>query len=305
MDDDDDGEENGKQADRPKPDQDQKVLPVKDMTREQREHVAKGKDFADLPAADAMATTRDPTSTDIHGGKEFYHSPFAETVSDLGNIDNLNRTTPAVEEALPADEVASGPRLSKSERRREERAQAPTHDATPDISVDTLKDQSRYKTTRESPRDFDHYNPASSSVFDYLVDDVKTPIPGSSLGTAASTILSNGQPSSEPDTTHEPRFEDRKTIEEFSMPYRASTFNEAELEERIPRSKSGNASDPEDWERSSDSRKSKKKKASSKSDIGTSSKAASALAAAAIAAVCSYHCSRRRLLHLREEKEEV
>ena len=213
---------------------DQKVSSVEEITPEQRNHAAKGKGFNDLPQSDDGTRARDfatggnePTPTvdleDLFEGQKFYQSPFSETVSDLGDLGPQPKKGPSfiedtkppgtpkggvsaptpedihAEERKPSVEnVPSGPRMSKSERRRMERGMSSTEAVPSEITSERAEEPS----TRES----DPSIPTSKSVFDYLVDDEgKSLPPASALGVAASSVLSNGQTTRDVPTSAEPR----------------------------------------------------------------------------------------------------
>ena len=255
---------------------------------------------------------------DILRESPFHPQASSETVDDLAD---LNRPEPQTgpgfveDEKLPAtpkgdlprssdiaargaettsatEEAPSSPRLSKSDRRRMERA-ASLED---NIESTTLP---RPQEDRAVPFE----EPESSHAFDYLVDeDGKSLPPASALGVAATTVLSDGRRSSTDaarDTLASSIKASSDEVEDFSKPKRSFTFDDATRDETRSRSKADYASDPEDWERS-DLKKRKDRKRSSKNEAGSGSKAAligaatgAAVAAATAAAEDDFYSSEK------------
>ena len=211
----------------------------------------------------------------------FYESPFGEPVKDLGITTGVQlparseakgsatTTKGQQEQELLEDETAEsdipatspGARLSKSERRRRERA-TPSTDQAPLSMSEQL----------QSEPDSDAFTPmpGNDSVFDYMVDhkgSISIP-PASVLGIGASAILAadqvaKGNNQHEDDAARQAADEH----DQSSKPRRSSTFDESTPSQARSGSKTGYQSDPEDWERSTD-KKSRNRKSSSKSDVG-------------------------------------
>ena len=226
---------------------DRGIPPVEEMTREQREHLAKGKDFADLPG------TFDTSSKD---------GPPSDRYKD----DKRRVSAEPRDQDHRTDVVEIEPRVSKSERRRMERAAS-------------LEDQTQYVPTAKTP----DKDASTGAVFDYLVDENGKPLPPSSALEYQDSSVSSRAPAE--------RERVRPTADEgFSKPKRASTFGDDYKDKKKgSRSRSGYSSDPEDRERSR-SRSRNGDKRSAKSDIGLGATAAVAAnaAAASLAAIAAH-----------------
>ena len=225
----------------------------------------------------------------------FYQTPFAETVSDLGMMDGdhansrsdlarldlihekridstrKNEASEYDKTEIQGPESSPGPRTSKSEQRRRERA-----NSSPDAEHPSVAERHHGETERdfaETPT-----IPGNDSVFDYLVnqkgDSSASP---AVLGLGAAAVLAVEQVM-KPAGQHSD-FASSKAEEDPhlpSQPKRSSTFDDSGPRRSRSGSKADYQSDPEEWERSSD-KKSRKSKSSSKSDVGgkTSSKSKS------------------------------
>ncbi|ETN40173.1 uncharacterized protein HMPREF1541_04449 [Cyphellophora europaea CBS 101466] len=258
------------------------VPPVEQMSAEQREHLSKGKGFADMPGSFDAPQHDTPvvevSLDDLLDRRAGYEAPLSETMSDLVDITKVPKTGHGFVEdtelpETPRDEHPSrdardvpqvspeivdvAPRLSKSERRRMERAAS-------------LEGTSQYAPgTTSEPRDQD------SEVFDYLVDDEGRPLPPSSaLNHGVESVPSQGGR-----TERERVRPTNDDTEGYAKPKRASTFDDDfASDKRRSKSKSDYVSDPEDWERSPSRNRDQR---SAKSDIGSGTKAAVAAGAAA------------------------
>ncbi len=233
--------------------------------------------------------TKAPTQSNESGSghsQTFYQSPFTESVGDVGAMGDYN--SPQPEAGRPATimeqerratdddqseqdqmmepqrlETLPGPRLSKSEQRRRERASSSVNAVTPS----GFERSSELEEDSVTPPPV----PGTDSVFDYMVDNKAKSVPSASiLGFGASAILAADQMAEAKDS------HDHSSSREFvetdmpSKPRRSSTYDDSKPPPSRSDSKTGYQSDPEDWERSSD-RKSKKSKSNSKIDVGAKS----------------------------------
>ena len=267
------------------------------------------------------------------GGKSFYQSPFAETAetaSDLGTVvvasdvpktghgfveDQELPPTPgdgfdanerepnfSNTEELDVPVVRAESRLSKSERRRMERAALANETSR---SVGPFgENASEEEELGDLPK-----VPGDISVFDYLVGENGETLPSVSvLGAATSTIgqgvsalraaasdvlqgHSNiqGDGAAAGEDSHDDRHDQRTVaLDEVTRPQRASTSEDLQLQPSRAKTNPDFASDPEEWEKLSSVKKAKdKKKRSSKSDIGVGSKSALVGSVAAAASVAT------------------
>ena len=291
------------------------IPPVEEMTAEQREHLSKGHDFADMPGSfedrEPAQEDHEPTPTtevnleDVLGSEQFYKGPSSGTVDDSkdevpntghGFIEDTEiPATPRDEvpsmsggvhdedEISDAREVVPEPRQSRSEKRRMERI-PPSAEAVP-ISFENAAPP---PPAPPMPTTADLKQTPSSSVFDYLVGDDGKSLPSTSaLEATAGSVMTSGKVSprdasnatSEPEQNRSAMLDDIKNFK-FSKPRRAETFDDTKTGRQSSKSKSDYTSDPEDWERSS----SKKDKSKSKSDVSAGGMAAMAGIAAAAAA---------------------
>jgi hypothetical protein len=227
-----------------------------------------------------------PTSHDLAAldsqeqPRAVYQSPFAETVSDLAvhhEMDEQTRDTSKSalrangeevkddEELTDSKPFESSPavRMSKSERRRLERASSSSEvpKTFGDFSApEALPRESETASTKQIPED--------DSVFDYMVDSHGDSVPSASmLGMGAAAVLSSSllaRDEGEDDASVPMAAE--ADVGSLGKLRRSTTFDEPVS----PRSASAThyQSDPEEWERTG-AKKSKKSKRSSKNDIGS------------------------------------
>ena len=319
------------------------VPPVEEMTVEQREHLSKGHDFADMPGSfedrEPVQEDHEPTPAvevdleDVLGSGQSYRSPFSETVGDLkGEVpdtslgfieDTKLPATPNDEETSMSGgvhdedevgdvrEVVPEPRQSRSEQRRMERV-APPAEAVPM----TFENAAPPPPPPPMPTATDLKQTPTSTVFDYLVgDDGKSLPSASALGATASSVLTSGKVStrdasgatSDPKQDRSAMLDDIKNFK-FSRPVRAETFDDTKTGRRSSKSKTDYTSDPEDWERSSSKKDISK---SSKSDVSAGGMAAMAGIAAAAAAAAKnrevdiYNKDKRTSRKSQQESENI
>ncbi|EXJ63233.1 hypothetical protein A1O7_03680 [Cladophialophora yegresii CBS 114405] len=215
----------------------------------------------------------------------FYQSPFAESVSDVGamgdfhtparseaeSLRTIEETHARHEESRNEDdtsepqvlEISPGPRTSKSEQRRRERASS-LADINQPFGSEQRSAEDESDTASPPPV------PGTDSVFDYLVNGkAENAASASVLGLGASAVLVADQVAKSGDEHEQTRTPVPAEEDQPLKPKRSSTFDESKSRRSRSGSKAGYQSDPEDWERSAD--KSGKPKSSSKSDIGTKS----------------------------------
>ena len=313
------------------------------MTAEQREHLSKGHDFADMPGSfedrEPVQEDHEPTPTvesnleDVLGSGQFYKGPSSGTVDDLkGEVPNTghgfieDKEIPATprdevpsmsggvhdeDEISDAREVVLEPRQSRSEKRRMERI-PPSAEAVP-ISFENAAPP---PPAPPMPTTADLKPTPSDTVFDYLVgDDGKTLPSASALEATAGSVMTSGKVStrdassatSDPEQNRSAMLDDIKNFK-FSKPRRAETFDDTKQEGDPPSQRPSYTSDPEDWERSS-SKKDKSK--SSKSDVSAGGMAAMAGIAAAAAAAAKnreadfYDNNKKKSRRSQQESENV
>ncbi|RMZ92618.1 hypothetical protein DV736_g177, partial [Chaetothyriales sp. CBS 134916] len=148
------------------------------------------------------------------------------------------------EHAPLAEEVPVGPRPSKSERRRIERAAA----APP--GGDNSSIPSEHPHGRGEERSISAHDapsvPGTESVFDYLVDGDGKPLPpASALGAAAASAVSTQHPAQSDATPEAPHHTFHEDAAKFSKPKRASSLDESRFDKQHSKSKSDYSSDPE------------------------------------------------------------
>ncbi|ETI22903.1 hypothetical protein G647_04697 [Cladophialophora carrionii CBS 160.54] len=215
----------------------------------------------------------------------FYQSPFAESVSDVGvmgayhtPIRSEGEGTGTIEETHATHdqgrtedatsepqvlETSPGPRTSKSEQRRRERASS-----LPDVVRPSGSEQQ--PTEPESDTASPPPIPGTDSVFDYLVNGKgERAAPASVLGLGAAAVLVADQVATSREEHEQPRPRVSAEVDQPSKPKRSSTYDDSKSQRSRSGSNAGYQSDPEDWERSTD--KSGKPKSSSKSDVGAKS----------------------------------
>lgn len=242
------------------------VPPVEEMTVEQREHISKGRDFSDMPGSFEAPRERAQTS---EAGTD--HATIVPKTGPASMFDT-GRDGPSLESFRDAPQgspeaIEPTPRVSKSERRRLERAAS-------------LEDAPQYVPDRSAADP----NGNGSGVFDYLVDDDGRDLPaGSGLDYNAGSSVSGGISSHRDREYERVRPTDTGT---FDKPRRADTFDDnfKSDKRRSHQSKSAYTSDPEDWERSP-SKEHEKRSARSDVGFGTTSVVAAGAAAGSLAAI--------------------
>lgn len=208
--------------------------------------------------------------------QEFYHSPFAETISDLGVADHQSPRSGSPNGKMqqersglqdkPEDMEADLPdvRLSKSEKRRLERASSSSEYPTEQPLPPT------------EPLDRAAGPAGTESVFDFLVDDGGKSTPSAAVvGLGAAAILAAHHSNKDSKQHDNPQgiVPDDDDVGNRSEFRRSNTFNDS-TSQHLPqsRSKTDPQSDPEDWERSRTSKKGKKSNRTAQSEIGIGDK---------------------------------
>ncbi|KIX10661.1 uncharacterized protein Z518_01745 [Rhinocladiella mackenziei CBS 650.93] len=212
---------------------------------------------------DGADNLKHPSAADPQKPTDQQH--FEQRQNDFQAINQESLEGNTADREIP--DTSPAVRVSKSEKRRLERASSSGEAVDPYLSQHTSQDLGKESVAPPSV-------PGSESVFDYLKDNEGDSAPSASiLGLGASTILPADQLTR--DTAQPSNAISSKEAEDVdlpSKPKRSSTFDDSRTHRSRSNSKTDYRSDPEDWERSRDSKKLKKSKRGSRSDAGTSSK---------------------------------